>query len=209
MIRAAYAKAIPAEMTDAAVVLDKMPGNALLAGLALQAMPEARVIHCRRHPMACGFSAFQIRFAAGNAYSHRFDTIGDYYRQIESSMAHWSTLFPDRVLPIYYEALTESPKHWIEALTDFCDLDLETGMTDYQGSTAAIHTASVAQVRQKIYRGSSEKWKNYAAHLLPLMANLIEEIAHYEVALEAELALPPTRRPPAKTDPRSAPPSGR
>lgn len=199
-IRDAYFEAIPEGMRHNRVILDKMPVNAFLAGLALKAMPEARVIHCRRHPMACGFSAFQIRFTSGNSYAHRFDTIADYYRLSEDVANHWAAMFPDRVLPVYYEALTEAPERWIETLTEFCGLDLEDGLTDYQGSTAAIHTASVAQVRQRIYRGSSEKWKNYAPHLVPLMGNLIEEIARYEVALETELSRQESSRPPTKPD---------
>lgn len=187
-IRRAYFDVLTDEQRNSEVVLDKMPTNAFLAGLALKAMPDAKVIHCRRHPMACGFSAFQIRFATGNTYAHRFDTIAEYYRLSESIVAHWSDRFPGRIQPVYYEALTEAPEHWIEQLADFCDLDLEDGFTDYQGSTAAIHTASVAQVRQRIYRGSSEKWKNYAEDLVPLMANLIEEIARYEVDLEQVIA---------------------
>lgn len=131
-IRAAYDAAIPAPQRRLPVILDKMPMNAFLAGLALQAMPEAQVLHCRRHPMACGFSAFQIRFASGNAYSHRFDTIADYYRLSEAAAAHWAQRFPARVLPVYYEALTEAPQREIARIATFCGLDLEPGFTDYR-----------------------------------------------------------------------------
>lgn len=186
--RAAYMDAIPQSQRNAEVILDKMPQNAFIAGVALKAMPDARVIHCRRHPMACAFSAFRIRFAEGNSYAYRFDTIAEFYRLSEHIMEVWTSMFPDRIMPVYYEAFTESPATWIAKLVDFCGLDLEDGLTEYTGSNAPVHTASLAQVREKIYRGSSEQWKNYADQLMPLLAQMIDEIAIYEVSLEKQLA---------------------
>ena len=187
-LRDAYFEALPPEAAAAEVVLDKMPANALIAGVALAALPEARVIHCRRHPMASGFSAFRLRFFEGYDYSARFSTIAAFHRLTEAQMSCWRGLFPERVRPVLYEALTEAPERWIGDLVSFCGLEPQPGLADFRGSTQTVRTASLRQVRRGIYRGSSEAWKAYAEPLLPLMAELIEEIAHYEVELDAELA---------------------
>ncbi|WP_108263020.1 tetratricopeptide repeat-containing sulfotransferase family protein [Mangrovicoccus ximenensis] len=186
--RDAYLGNLPPEAADSEVLLDKMPSNAFLCGLALKAMPEARVLHCRRHPMACAFSAFRIRFAEGHDHAHRFATLAEFHRLTETAMARWAKDFPGRILPVLYEPLTEAPAAWIARMARFCGLEMEEGLADYRGSTGTVQTASLRQVRQGIYRGSSGKWKAYAPHLMPLMAELIEEIAHYEVEIEQCIA---------------------
>ncbi|WP_138470820.1 sulfotransferase family protein [Poseidonocella sp. HB161398] len=186
--RDAYLSALPPETAGAEVVFDKMPSNAFLCGLALAAMPEAKVIHCRRHPMASAFSAFRIRFAEGYEFSHRFDSIAEFHRLTEAAMARWSMDFPGRILSLPYEPLTEAPELWITRMAEFCGLDMEEGLADFRGSDALVKTASLRQVRKGIYRGSSEAWKLYAPYLAPLMAELIEEIARYEVEVEALIA---------------------
>nr|WP_253949210.1 sulfotransferase [Mangrovicoccus sp. HB161399] len=186
--RGAYFASLPSGAAEAEVLLDKMPSNAFLCGLALKAMPEARVLHCRRHPMATAFSAFRIRFAEGYDHSHRFATLAEFHRLTETAMALWTRDFPDRIMPVPYEPLTEAPAPWIAGMARFCGLAPEDGLADYRGSAATVKTASLRQVRQGIYRGSSEKWKAYAPWLAPLMADLIEEIAHYEVETEQHIA---------------------
>ncbi|MBE3637174.1 tetratricopeptide repeat-containing sulfotransferase family protein [Mangrovicoccus algicola] len=186
--REAYLQAIPPDCRGASVVLDKMPPNAFLCGLALKAIPGARVIHCRRHPMATGFSAFRLRFAEGYGYAHRFATIAEFYRLTEGAMADWRRSFPDRIMALPYEPLTEAPARWIAAMLEFCGLEREDGLTEFRGSSATVRTASLGQVRRGIYRGSSEGWKPYADHLAPLMAELIGEIAEYEVEIEQMIA---------------------
>lgn len=197
-LAAAYLDALPEACRDAEVVLDKMPPNALLAGLALKLLPDARVIHCRRHPMASGFSAYQTRFADGHGYAYRLDSIAQYHRVSEAVMTLWQSLFPDRVKPLYYEALTESPARHIADLVAFCGLDPDPNLADFTGSTAPVLSASGPQVRSPIYRGSSDTWRSYSHHLTPLMDALAPDIAQYERAMAAAMASE-TRGPEARS----------
>jgi len=54
--------------------IDKMPNNFLHTGLILLALPNARVIDVRRHPLGCCFSVFKQHFARGQSFSYSFRT---------------------------------------------------------------------------------------------------------------------------------------
>ena len=48
-------------------------------------------------------------------------------------------------------------------------LNHEDGLVDISTNTRAVRTASVAQVRGEIYKGSSAEWKKYEGYLKPMI----------------------------------------
>jgi len=44
----------------------------------------------------------------------------------------------------------------------------------FHKSKKSVHTASVAQIRQPLYKTSANRWKNYEKHIGPL----IEKLGH-------------------------------
>ncbi|HET6782965.1 MAG TPA: sulfotransferase, partial [Pseudoxanthomonas sp.] len=56
--------------TDAPFFIDKMPNNFLHIGLIQLMLPNATIIDARRHPLACGFSAYKQQFARGQNFSY-------------------------------------------------------------------------------------------------------------------------------------------
>src|SRR5581483_4005745 len=67
--------------------VDKMPNNFLYVGLIALALPNARIIDVRRHPLGCGFSVFKQHFARGQHFSYDLADIGRYYRDYVELMA--------------------------------------------------------------------------------------------------------------------------
>jgi tetratricopeptide (TPR) repeat protein len=53
-LRSGYLDMLNALDTDNNIIIDKMPFNFMLLGFILVALPEARIIHVRRHPVATG-----------------------------------------------------------------------------------------------------------------------------------------------------------
>jgi tetratricopeptide (TPR) repeat protein len=153
-------------------IVDKMPQNFHYIGLIALLLPEARIIHCRRDPMATCFSLYKTLFTFGQDYSYDLSNLGRYYRLYADLMAHWEELLPGRILHLDYEALTTDTENEIRRMLDYCNLEFEPECLDFHKTRRAVATASAAQVRKPIYRDSIARWKHYAPYLKPLEAAL-------------------------------------
>ena len=80
--------------TERPFFIDKMPNNCLHIGLIRLALPAAKIIDARRHPMACCFSGFKQHFARGQRYTYSLQEIGAYYRDYADLMAHFDVALP-------------------------------------------------------------------------------------------------------------------
>lgn len=177
-VRAEYLAGIAPLAQGAAVVTDKMPLNFRWIGFILTAFPEARVVHLNRDPMAVGWSIFRNYFSArGNGHAYDLADIGAYSVMHADLMAFWHARFPGRIYELDYEALTLDQEGQSRALLDYCGLDWEPGVLEFHRTPGLVKTASSAQVRQAMYRGSSEEWKRYEGHLGALKAALEGNVA--------------------------------
>ncbi len=151
---------------------DKMPGNFLHLGLIQTLLPQARVIHCRRHPLDTGLSCFTQDFSSlGLAWSRRLEHIADFYEGYRSLMDHWVAVLDLPLLDIDYETMVAEPEHSTRRMLEFLGLEWDPACLEPdQGGTAA--TASYAQVARPIYRSSVGRHHHYAAQLAPLARRL-------------------------------------
>ncbi len=172
-VRQGYLGALEGLPEQAPVITDKMPSNLTWVGLILTAFPEAKVIHLNRDPMAVGWSIYRHYFSQdGNGHACDLTDIGRYYRLQQDLMAFWHGLFPGQILDLNYEALTEDQEGQTRALLDWCGLDWEDACLKFHETPGLVRTASSVQVRQKMYRGSSEEWRKYEEFLEPLRVAL-------------------------------------
>lgn len=157
------------------VVVDKMPLNFRFVGFIAAAMPEARIIHIERDPVATCWSIFKHRFTSrGNGYAYDLEDLGRYFRLYRELMAFWHQRFPGRILDVNYEHLTENQEADSFRMISHAGLDWEEACLAFHQTPRAVMTASAAQVRRKMYRGSSEAWHNYEPWLGPLKAALAD-----------------------------------
>ncbi len=168
---AGYLAQLRAAGGDAPHVVDKNPFNYRWALLAHLVFPQARIIHCRRHP---GDTALSIMMAALRPQplfgTSRDDLLFcmDEYRRL---MAHARENLPaDRFYELDYEKLVAAPETEIAALLAFCGLDFEPACLHPEQDARAVMTASVWQVRQKINDASAGRWRNYMELLTPFIA---------------------------------------
>ena len=61
-------------------------------------------------------------------------------------------------------------------MIDFCGLEWDERCLDFHNTQRSVRTASVAQVRQPIYRNSIGRWKRYEKFLQPLLEALGPDI---------------------------------
>lgn len=167
-----YLSELPIESIDYNLIVDKMPYNFMHLGLISLVFPEAKIIHCIRHPMDTLLSCYFQDFAEGNAFSYDLSNCGWFYRQYSNLMNYWQNVID---IPIYtssYEALVDNPETEITKILNFCGLGFERSCLDFHRSERVIHTASYQQVREPIYRKSIQKWKQYEQYLAPLADEL-------------------------------------
>ncbi len=152
--------------------IDKMPNNFVHLGLIMVALPNAKIIDARRHPLACCFSGFKQHFALGQHFSYSLEDIGQYYRDYVTLMAHFDQAAPGRVHRVFYEQLVDDTETQVRALLGYCGLDFEPPCLRFYENSRAVRTASSEQVRRPIFRDSVEQWRNFERWLQPLKTAL-------------------------------------
>jgi tetratricopeptide (TPR) repeat protein len=148
--------------------VDKMPNNFPSIGLLSLALPNARFVNARRHPLDTCLSCYRQLFARGQPFTYDLTELGEYYLQYEKMMAHWREALPGRVLDVQYEDVVADLEGQTRRLLEFCGLPFEDACLRYWETGRAIRTASSEQVRQPIYDSSVNFWRNYERELAPL-----------------------------------------
>ena len=149
--------------------VDKMPNNFASIGLIALALPNARIINTRRHPLDTCLSCYKQLFAKGQPFTYDLVELGEYYLQYERLMAHWHAVLPGRVLDVQYESVVTDLPAETRRLLEFCGLPWEDACLRYYETERAIRTASSEQVRRPIYDSSVGVWRQYTRELAPLI----------------------------------------
>ena len=153
-------------------VTDKRPDNFLYIGLIKRLFPDARIVHTVRNALDNCLSIYFLHLDHSMGYALDLGDIGHYYVQYRRLMAHWKTLYGADILDLDYDALVREPRPAMEQLAAFCGLEWEEACLSFERTARAVKTASVWQVRERLYQRSSGRWRNYAAQLGPLQAYL-------------------------------------
>ena len=162
---------------EAPFFIDKMPNNFRHLGLIKLILPNAKVIDARRHPMAGCFSAWKQLFAEGQEFSYDLTDVGRYYADYVRLMAHWDEVLPGFVLRVLHEDVVNDLEGQVRRMLDFCGLPFEENCLEFHQTERDIRTPSSEQVRQPIYRGGLEVWRNFASRLAPLKDALGRDVA--------------------------------
>jgi tetratricopeptide (TPR) repeat protein len=151
---------------------DKMPLNYLYCGLIRRALPNAKIVHLTRHPMAAGYAMYKTLFKDGYPFSYDLDEIARYYIAYRKLMDHWSAVLPGTVYSLNYENLVADQIDETRKLLEFCGLDWEDACAEFHRNPSATTTASASQVRRPIYDSSVAQWRHYTAQLTSLSSAL-------------------------------------
>jgi len=151
--------------------IDKFPGNFLYAGFIAQALPNARILCLRRHPMDTVLSNFRNLFAVGSRYydySYDLLDIAAYYARFDALMTLWRERLGDRLVEVRYEDLVADQEGESRRLVAHCGLDWSDACLSFHANHAPVSTPSAAQVRRPIYADSVGRWRRHAAVLEPV-----------------------------------------
>ena len=149
---------------------DKLPANFLYIGHILSALPKARIICLRRHPLDTIWSNYKNLFATQSsyyAYSYDLMDTARYYARFDRLMALWDRLYPGRVLNLSYEALVADQEAQTRRLLDHCGLAWDAACLSFHENKAAVATPSAAQVRRPLNADAVARWKRHEQALAP------------------------------------------
>lgn len=152
--------------------IDKMPNNFQNVGLISLLLPNAKIIDARRHPMATCFSGYKQLFAGGQTFTYSQSDIANYYIDYVDLMSHWDEVLPGKVLRVKYENVIENTEFEVRRLLEYCGLPFEEQCLSFHNTERAVRTASSEQVRQPIYTGAVEQWRNFEGNLTEMKSLL-------------------------------------
>jgi sulfotransferase family protein len=164
-----YLRLIERRCPDALRIVDKTPANSDLVGVIHTVFPNARIIRMRRNPIDTCLSCYFQNFSTGMAFTMDLADLADYYRTHQRLMNHWcGVLPPGTILEVPYEELVADQETWTRKILEFIGLEWDERCLAFHETRRSVVTASAWQVRQKIYRRSVERWRNYEKFIGPL-----------------------------------------
>jgi tetratricopeptide (TPR) repeat protein len=166
-----YLRLLESRSADALRIVDKAPVNSDYLGVIYSVFPNARVIYMQRDPIDTCLSCYFQQFLMGLNFTMDLSDLAHYYRGHQHLMAHWRAVLPPGfILDVPYEALVADQETWTRKMLDFIGLEWDDRCLDFHKNTRQVVTASAWQVRQKIYKNSVARWRNYEKFIGPLKA---------------------------------------
>ncbi len=155
--------------------IDKAPSNYFLAPFILRALPNARMICIRRHPLDSCLSNYKQIFPMDDRYFDYVYDIGwaaEKYVVFDRMIAHWRDTLPaSRFTVLQYEDLVTNQEARTREMLAFCDLEWdERTLAFHENASAGVSTPSARQVRQAMNTQAVGRWAKYGAALDPARA---------------------------------------
>jgi len=170
-----YSKVLNEISNKTKFVTDKLPVNFKWIGLIKKLYPDAKIIHVIRDPMDTCLSNYRNYFTAtGNAYAYNQEELARFFLDYRNLMDFWYNMFPNQIYACDYNFLTLNQETETRSLLNYCDLNWEPQVLKFEANKRVVKTASVAQVREGIYRTSIGGWEHYKNHLISLHSVLQE-----------------------------------
>ena len=167
-----YEESLAYRIGDEPLFIDKLPFNFMYLGFIAKAWPEARIVHMVRNPMDACFSMYKQVFTWAYKFSYSLDWLGRYYIAYDRLRKHWQSVLGDRLVEVHYEQLVSDPENQTRLLLDRLGLDFEQACLEFDRNKAPSTTASSVQVREKVHKGSVDRWKHFSSQLQPLKDQL-------------------------------------
>ena len=167
-----YLKSTEQYRTKKPYFIDKTPNNFIFIGALKLAIPNAKIINARRHPLDSCLGSYKQLFASGQPFTYDLFELGEYYLEYQKLMDYWHKTLPDFVLDVHYEDVVQNLEQEILRMLEFCELPYEESCLYFYETKRAVKTASSEQVRQPIYSSSIDLWQNYEDHLEDLIETL-------------------------------------
>ena len=152
-------------------ITDKTLTNIRMVGAIHCALPNAKIVHVRRHPLDTCLSIYKHYLRSRKFdYGDDLNDLGGYYEMYLKLMQHWRDVLPNGVMyELDYENLIADQEKETRKLLEYCGLTWDESCLQFNKTKNTVRTASMAQVRRGIYTDSQAAWKRYKKQLKPLI----------------------------------------
>lgn len=151
---------------------DKMLLNYKAIGLIQMALPNAKIIHCMRHPLDNILGCYRQLFASGQRFTYDLDELCDIYIAYRQLMAHWHQLSPGRILDVHYEDLVVDLEGQSRRVLEHIGLPWDAACLQFHTNDRPVMTTSSTQVRQPIFTSGLAYWRHFEQQLAPVSERL-------------------------------------
>ena len=149
------------------ITTNKWLYNYQYLGVILNNMPNAKIIHCFRHPLDNILSITRANFARGNSYSSSLKDCAKVYLDQELTMQEYKKRFSSNIYDLNYDLLVTNPKKIIKNLIAWLEWDWQETYLCPQLNKRSVLTASNVEIRSPINSRSIGGWQNYKDMLTP------------------------------------------
>ena len=154
---------------------DKAPLNFRWVGFIIKLFPNCKIINCHRDLMDICWSNYKNQFTSNKMdYCYNFKNLSSFAKMYLDIMDFWNKKYPNKIFNINYESLVNRPGEEIRNLLEYCGLSWDPDCMNFYKKKNIVSTASVAQVRNPLYKSSINSWKNYSEELSDLK-NLLKK----------------------------------
>lgn len=148
--------------SDNKYIIDKNPLNFKNIPLIFSSLPKAKIIHIRRGQNDNCLSIYKNFFYHNvMPWSYSQEELKNYYNNYKNYMDDINQKIPKFIFNINYEDLILNVEKNIKDVLGFLNLDWDPNCLEFYKNKRSVRTASISQVRQKIYQTSKDSWKNY------------------------------------------------
>lgn len=173
------------------VLVDKQPLNLGDIGFILRLFPRAKFIVALRHPADCVLSCLMQNFSDNDGMANFLDPehAASFYKHIMALLWQYeSTLgIQEQIHYIRYEDMLDDFGGEVGRLLEFMGLEWDDGVTRYDEHArqrGSLSTPSYQGVTRKLYKGSVNRWHNYAEQLEPYLHYFRDAAKRYGYSLE-------------------------
>lgn len=163
-------------------IVDKMPGNYMQVGAIHLILPNAKIIHSRRHPVETCLSCYRRLFGEGHLWSYDLRDLGRRYRLYQDIVDYWDQVLPGKMLAVRYEDMVDDLEGQAQRIIAFTGLEWNDACLRFHETERVVKTNPSA-VRKPIYTSSMNRWRAYEPYIKPLLEELAPLITRYEEEL--------------------------
>ncbi len=161
------------KISDKPFIIDKLPLNFKWIGFIRNSLPEAKIIHISRNPMAVCWSNYKTLFTdRGMDFTLSQESIAEYYHLYVDIMNYWKNKYNKNLLNINYDNYVKNFEKDTKSILNFLNLEWEEKIKSFDKTNRVVTTASFQQVRGKIKKDTSKEWKKYSDNLIRMQQAL-------------------------------------
>ena len=150
--------------------IDKSLENFFYVDLILELFPNAKFIHCERNYLDNIFAIYQ-NFLTKMTWTHSLNNILIYMDNYLKVIKYYKKKHKDKIYSINIEEFTKNEVQLSKEIYNFCNLKWSEGSLEfYKRKDLLSKTASNIQIREKIFKYDSSKYKVYKKYILEFIS---------------------------------------